>query len=817
MNFKTTFVLLALLLIVGAAVWMFPRSPEPASPDKEDAGAQQFTPVFDPLPAEADVRKIELAQPGKPTLIFERAADQGDKGQTAEWRIVSPVQAPAETWLASGLINTFGRLQSHLRFEPGRGPQVTAEEAGLTAPRATVTFTKADGKALTLQVGKQREIPNGTYVRAAGSNTIHLIERDFSTELKRELKDYRAKVLTKFSVNDARQIALDSGGRHYELTKTADGDWLLNEPVRARADLKKVNELLTKIAALRAVEFMPDADNAVYGLDKPASRIVISTETRKAKPTTAPAGSEPPPPPPEFETTTGQVVLAVGNFSDLKQTNRVVQVDGGGVAAVAKTALDPLEVKLADLVDMQVTGLAKDQISKLEIRHGDEAAVLERRNGAWSGTGDLATLEPDAVVTLAQTLQDLRAINLVEKPETLENSGLDNPRAVITATTQENLNTVTLRVGATTASGINAYVRVEGQPIVYVVDAKEAAKLVVPALSLRSRTIVDVKPEDITRIERTRGGASYVAAREGTSWKLQQPADATADLAAVQEIAADLARLRAKRVVAREQVAQYGLDKPDVTLRFTITPSAPPAASATQPSGATQPASGDAAPPAAGAAAAQPQQAAGTGPVQRTLLVAWRDGAAFAKLDQEPFVYELDESVYKVLTGELLRREIFDFSADAVTRVRVTSDGPALELVKDAEGWKLGSDPYVKLAQDRVKAYVADLAKLRAEEYVQYRDATAPQPVAITVHVQLDNERQTELQIGGPQAESGARIGYLPEQKRSFKLRPLDVENLTRKLDYFLQPDKPATPPMPPPNPVRPGLPGLPGGGGGPQ
>lgn len=786
MNFKTTFVLLALLLVAGAGMW-FVWNNEPADRGRkspETAETTKSTPVFDPQPEDKDIVKIEYAPAGKTPLTFERSLKEGSKDQYDDWRITAPVTSPSETWTVNNLVTTFARAQSDVHYEGEKAAKLTAAETGFDQPRARITFTKTDGKQLVLEIGKKRDFPTGTFVRAAGAKTIHLVEQDFSDQLKRELKDFRSKTLTKVSPNDVNRLTLETGGARFDASRISDG-WVLNEPIKARGDSKKIAELISKISTLRAVDFLADspAGAATYGFEQPFAKATLVAESHKAKPSSAPAADSQPAAP-EIETITKTIEVTVGNFADLKQANRYVRIgDIPGVATVAATAVDGLSVKLPALVDSSVTGLSKDRISKLELNVGGQSATLERKDGKWVGVGDLAALDTDAVITLVTTLQDLRSISVVEDAETLKKTGLDTPRATITASMEGAVNPVALRVGANTGSGLNTYVALDSQPVVYVVDAKEAAKLIVPPLALRSRAIVDAKPEDVTKIDRAGGPITYSLAREGATWKLTQPADAQLDLGAAQELATDLSRLRAKRVVARDQDAEYGLDKPTVTVKFTLQTSAPPAGS--------QPA--EAAPPAPGPA------------VERALRVAWKDKAAFARLESEPFIYELDESVYKVLTGELLKRDLFDLAPESVTGLRVESPTGTLDFVKEGADWKFGPDPFVKLAPDKMKTFVADVTKLRADEYSAYRDAAAPAETPITVTIKQQNGAATVLKIGPSTGENQPRIGYLPALQRSFKVRPIDVENLLRSLDYFLASDKPA--------PGQPGGPpiGIPG------
>ncbi|QOJ14893.1 MAG: DUF4340 domain-containing protein [Planctomycetia bacterium] len=826
MNFKTTLMLLVLLVIAGSVYWLFPadpagRSAPPATADE----SSRLTPVFEPMPEEKDIRQVTFATAGRPEIVFERGpAPSGRPGQPDEWRIVSPVQAPAETWVVSGMVNSFARLQSHIRYGTNGSSAVSDADAGFDRPRATLRFTLADGKTLTLEIGRQREIPSGTYVRAGGAAVAHLIERDFSTELKRELKDFRAKTLTRFSANDARRLNIEVDGKRFALSKTDDGEWLLTEPIRARADARKVSELLTKLAAARAEEFIAEdaLEAGASGMDAPSLRVTLETRSPvpPAQPATQPA--EGPEPEPSYVTTV--LSLDVGGFADLKQTNRYVRVaTQPGLARVPTTALDALRVKLNDLVDPKITGLSRDRISRIELAGAVPSAAIERRDGAWHGAGDLAELDTEAVATLITAIEELRSVSIVDDPAAIGDAGFNPPRATVTVTSDAALAPLIIQVGATTASGVNAYLRIDGQPLTYVVDAREANKLAAGTLALRSRVIVDARPEQLTRIERRRGDTVHVLARHNAAWELVEPAGAALDSNAAQELANDLARLRAKRAVARGAGEGLGLDAPDAVISFTVLP-APTAAAAAAPSaagttiaaaptdatdipeggpadggGATDagmgdlPGPGEASAPEAGAPdGANPAVApAASAPVEYTLHVASRAGAWYAKLADGAYAYELDESVGRVLTGELLRRELFAIGTDSIRGVRVRSPAGVLEFAREGEEWKFAADPFVKLSQERVNVFVMEIARMRADTLIAWRGGTAPSDAPLRLTLLLDGAREVHLDVTADNSAGGTRIGFLPADGRLFTIRDADVENLERPLTYYLQQDGP--------------------------
>ena len=201
--------------------------------------------------------------------------------------------------------------------------------------------------------------------------------------------------------------------------------------------------------------------------------------------------------------------------------------------------------------------------------------------------------------------------------------------------------------------------------------------------------------EQLQAVQVERGATHYALTHDGENWKLTEPTNAPTDIGAVTALTNDLSRLRAKRVVAKDDVAGYGLDHPAITIRFTMV--GMPASSQPIPTE----------PPAL---------------VDHTLLVASKDNIGYARKDDDPYVFELDETVYKVLIAELIDPRIFSFKPEEVTGIKVVATGGTLELAKDGTTWKYVADPYVALDQKKVQDLARDISQFRAEVYLAYRD-----------------------------------------------------------------------------------------------
>jgi hypothetical protein len=768
MSFKTTGVLLAVIIVIGA-VWLFyPRSRQ-EEPAPAPSVVDTAKPLFDPQPDSRKIVRVAVERPGKPALVFTRSAKADQPDQMENWQAEEPLAVPIQTWMVDGLVSTFAGLTSQARYELGKSGSPSLEEAGLSPPAAVVTLTDRDGKQYRIEVGKKAAISADTYIRIAGESAIHVTPRDLLPQVRKEFKEYRDKKLTSLLPANAVSLVIQLEGRTYRFTRGEAESWTIDEPIKAHGEKEEILALLRKVTALRAQDFIDDqaADLTVYGLDAPYLTLTLETETRKQ--VSGPKGeSETQPAEPQYETVREGFRLAVGGFADMKQESRFARLDDQSwVFSLLSKDVEGLRPDLNKLRDPRITRVKAADAEKLTLSAEGLTVSIFKQDDVWQGSGDLAELEPAAVSDVLEAFEDLRALDYVTEPGDLRTYGLDEPRAIVSVLAHGAVEPVTVRVGAPTASGRNAYVMRDGHPTVYVVSAAQADRLAIKPLSLRSRKLLDVEEKLIRGLQVQRGPVHYQLVREGEEWKLLEPAGAPLEIVAAKAIVADLARLRAKRVVARDDHVRYGLDAPAVTIRFTV--EAPTTQEASQ------------------AAEFPPGQA----PTEHVLRVAQRDGVAYARLDDQPFVCELDNTVYQVLSGELIDRRMFSFNADDIVGLTIVTAGGSLEFVRQDGTWKFAPEPFTRLAQQKLNDLARDIAGLRVHSYEQYRGgdlaATGLLAAATTVSIRLKNGELANLKLADPRPDEPGRLAGWVEQKCIARLTPGDCDKLLRNLDYYLE------------------------------
>ncbi len=795
MNFRTT-ILLAVLVVAGGAIWYFAGRGGDVADALEPATEPQseLRYMLDPRPETKDVEKLTITRPDQPTIEFVRTDEVDPTTKNRVWRMKHPVDAMTEGYMVDGLIGSFVGLQYRTRYEAGAAGAPADAITGLSAPLGVYTMTDTAGKEYKVEIGRKASLSNDTYLRAAGGT--YLVQRDFTFDLKKKVSDYRAKSLFKVSRKDAARVVVEHEGVRYEAVRSGE-DWVLESPTRAYADAEKVRAIVNAVASTRVTEYIDDApaSYATFGLESPALTATVITEETREVPSTQPVDSQPAEP--VTETVRNEYTIAFGTFADMEEKLRYVrQVNQPWVASADKARVDEITAALKTLRDNRVARIQPDAVSALELVSGDQTASLRKTDAGWTGEGELASLDDGAVQSLLQAIAELRSVDFVEAPADEERFGFASPRAVLRITPSGQVEPIEIVVGSNTPSGRNTHVRVSNQGAIQIVAAAQADRLAIQPITLRSRVVFDVAPERIESISVARGGSRFELSRTGGVWTMTEPADLPHDPDRVAALALDLARLRAKAVVDRGEPERFALDQPEIMIEFVAAappPASAPSDAASQPSdAASQPSD----------AASQPAAEAPP-PTRHTLRIARRDGVAYASKDDEPLVFELDASVFDVLSAELIRNALLEFDPSDVTSIGITRGEQSIELSRQGAEWVFALDPSVKLDAARVESLLTELRGWRAQRYLAYRDAdlseewieSAPNVVVLT----RSSGEPVTLRIDRPD-ETGqyVRVAWI-EQKRAAKVFAGVVQSLPAQIDAFIavEPSPDETPEMP--------------------
>lgn len=230
-----------------------------------------------PKIAEDKIDEIEVSGPDQPRTKLAK------KG--AEWRVVEPVDAAADQDAAKTAAKKIAELKL---------VQVTATKKEnhaaleVTEDKATHVIARSEGKTvLDGYLGSYSS--NSTMLRLNGQDTVVGVDGSVRYAFRKQTKDYRDKVVSKFETVNATHMTFDNKNGHFEFERTGPETWkqVLAKGQKAiqPLDIPKVRGILGSASSLNASDFAePGVKAEEVGLGKDAA-LAKFTVTENDKPT----------------------------------------------------------------------------------------------------------------------------------------------------------------------------------------------------------------------------------------------------------------------------------------------------------------------------------------------------------------------------------------------------------------------------------------------------------------------------------------------------------------------------------------------------
>jgi hypothetical protein len=518
---------------------------------------------------EALVRRPALAYRGKRVLDFgaadlaklevQRGAERYTLERTAGgWRLLSPASVAADGPKVDQLAGTLGGLEVLEYVSDAPAPQDLEPRYGLGKLPLTVrlAFRDPSKAARTLQVGKARDGKPGYFARLADNpdrtTPVFAISKEVHEALDRDALAYRPAQLWQVQPDEVAAIRIRRDKEpEYSLGRDAGG-WKVTGPFDAPALASVVQALAGELAAPQCQSYKVHEakDLAPYGLDKPHLGVTVRAKngTEHTLLVGAPAGKDAP-----------------ARYARLRSGPAVFVVGDALVRAADRPALDLLDPTLAHI--------KADQVTRVQSKNADSSMTLERQGGRWrvtQGPGAPFEADADAAAALAGVLSGLRAERFAAYgPTDWKKYGLDRPAATVTVALKPQDKATAEHVielgGPVEGNPGGRYARVDRGAGVAVLGAA-AEVLGRTHLDYVNRHLLRFKAAEAQALVRQQGAEVLEAIKKGDSWRLVKPADEPADEQAMQELLAQLADLRARRIAAYplKDSAAYGLDRPVV-------------------------------------------------------------------------------------------------------------------------------------------------------------------------------------------------------------------------------------------------------------
>ncbi|HXI85358.1 MAG TPA: DUF4340 domain-containing protein [Verrucomicrobiae bacterium] len=480
---------------------------------------------------------------------LERSGDQ--------WQIKKPLDVRANYGTVSSILDEleFAERKRSITEQELKG--LTRKDFGLQLPRVHLTLRNKKG-SMVLLVGNETPTKDAVYAQLQGKKDVLVLPKSIYERLDRTLDDLRDRTVIDFQPASATRIEIKSPDRVIELAKSAattnaEPRWAVTRPLAARADPRKVSELLSDLSGLRVTDFVSEdaKDIHTYQLDEPEREVTVWTgESGKTLQIGRASTNDP-----------GKV------YAKLKSTDSIYTVPSASVQKFA--------VQANDLRDAQVLEFPESDVHGIEVLHGTDKISLVRTDSTWSITAPaVAAAEGNAVQQLLRQLGSLKARQFMADVATdLDKYGLAAPLATVTLRGEGTNLLAQLLVGALDASNAVRFVKRVDEPFVYGVDTNIVGWLPANYLALRARTLVDLKSDQVTKLTIERKSGKVTLQRDADKkWKLMEPAQGVIDNDALQRLLDELASVYAEEFVreGRDNLAEYGLDQPEATVAATL-------------------------------------------------------------------------------------------------------------------------------------------------------------------------------------------------------------------------------------------------------
>ncbi len=540
MNFKTTLIIVILLIGIGGAYFLFfQESAEDASTDEKPMIHQVYG-----IPRDT-VQQVEIS--------FADAAYQHmklEKDNTGNWRLTQPIQVDADNEKVNQVLDDILNKRIKQTLEV---PELT--QYGLNTPSITFSlWTNQTAPAATFLIGK-KAINFSVYAKEKSETHLFLIESSALDDLTKSTTDLRDRSMIRFNTETVSGIQLQQDNTETTIhCEKRDNTWHLVHPIETKADVAKIETLLSELRALKVSTFEADGADAnnparleKYGLDTPRIQAQI-TDTDNTYAIDIGAAAE--------TGTQGQVYAKVSAHQD-------------AIYTVPENIYNLLNKSVFDLREKRVMDFERTDTIRLEIKQDNETIVCTKNyNGTWELQTPTAKIKADAnaVDDLLFGVDSLEAAAFVDTPiKNLALYGLTPPSIEVRFTQRSEEKPAVLLIGNRTQDG-TVYVKAEQATQVVRVKPALIDNIARGAAWLRDKQVLDFHIDDAIRLTFTSHGEEPITCqRLGTNWRITAPVQEDANNVEVNAIIYELDDLMAEAFVGTEPTTA-GFDKPNVQL-----------------------------------------------------------------------------------------------------------------------------------------------------------------------------------------------------------------------------------------------------------
>lgn len=337
-------------LILGLAYWAWVVK---IKPQREQA-AEDAKLLFKGLDPD-NTNEILLRKKGSADVLLRKVGGQ--------WRLITPIAAPADQAAVGGLVT---ELAAAKREEIIVDKGADLRDFGLDQPSGEVTFQPATpgAKAEVLFFGMDSPDGRQAYAVVDGKPAVFLTDLFVKNSVLKDAGDLRDKTVWAFSPSDVEAVRSDISG--FTVARDKDGRWQVDAPPRHEPGKGTVvDDWLDDLSRLRADSVPSETGKGNFGLRRGKAlwlklengTFLVLTEGGKAKP-------------------------GPGVYVQVAGHGPVYQLPSYLAATIEKKALD--------LMDLNVFSFGTGDVVRFEVRRPKGTLTAVKTSGVWNWVPTLA-------------------------------------------------------------------------------------------------------------------------------------------------------------------------------------------------------------------------------------------------------------------------------------------------------------------------------------------------------------------------------------------------------------------------------------------
>ena len=270
MKIKQLLVLIGVLVVLSLLVLILEN---PFGKSEEQKKVEEATLLF-PFFNKESVANIEIISAfGLTTTILVKQNDQ--------WLVETMDNYPADQTAVKELLDKVAEMKTIQRASsnPEKQAVFQVDSSGVEAK-----LTDASGNLLAhLFAGKTTPEIFNSYVRAADSNDVYIVQGNLKLTLDKGYRSWRDRAIFSFLKEDVTHLTIGSEEEEIELQIDAAGAWQMLKPLVSAADGTEVEAITELMSSLETDDFAEPKDLSEYGLDAPKMSVTATLKDGSAR------------------------------------------------------------------------------------------------------------------------------------------------------------------------------------------------------------------------------------------------------------------------------------------------------------------------------------------------------------------------------------------------------------------------------------------------------------------------------------------------------------------------------------------------------